>query len=71
MISKTEKSKVKLTINLKLQTQKVPALMDLSMSSPRGGGSGNPREFDCDAFQDGDFDLTSCINFDLSISKSR
>ena len=39
-------------------------LMHLSMSSPRGGGggSGNPREFDCDAYTQGeDFDLTSCI----------
>ena len=27
-----------------------------------GGGSGNTREFDCDAYpQGGDFDLTSCI----------
>ena len=29
---------------------------------PEGGGSGNPREFDRDAYpQGGDFDLTSCI----------
>ena len=36
-------------------------VMHLSMSSPRGG-SGNQREFDCDAYpQGGDFDLTSCI----------
>ena len=37
--------------------------MHLSMSSPGGGGSsGDPREFDCDAYpQGGDFDLTSCI----------
>ena len=25
-------------------------VMHLSMSSPRGGGAGNPREFDCDAY---------------------
>ena len=39
------------------------AFMHLSMSSPRGGGgSGNSREFDHDAYpQGGDFDLTSCI----------
>ena len=31
--------------------------MHLSMSSPRGGGLGNPREFDCDVYpQGGDFD---------------
>ena len=38
--------------------------MHLSMSSPRGrgGGSGNPRDFDRYAYpQGGDFDLTSCI----------
>ena len=40
--------------------------MHLSMSSPRGvggGGSGNPREFDCGVYpQGGDFDRTSCIS---------
>ena len=31
--------------------------MHLSMSSPRGEGSGNPREFDCDVHPQGeDFD---------------
>ena len=41
----------------------LPELMHLSVSSPRGGGggSGNPWEFDCDAYpQGGDFDGT-CI----------
>ena len=29
---------------------------------PEGGGSGNPREFDCGVYpQGGDFDRTSCI----------
>ena len=39
-------------------------VMHLSMSSPTkgGGGSGNPWEFDRDAYPQGeDFDLTSCI----------
>ena len=42
-------------------------VMHLSMSSPRGwgvggGGSGNPREFDCGVYpQGGDFDRTLCI----------
>ena len=38
-------------------------LMHLSMSSPRGGGgSGNPREFDCGVYPQGeDFDRISCI----------
>ena len=41
------------------------AFMHLSISSPRegwGGGSGNLRDFDRDAYpQGGDFHLTSCI----------
>ena len=41
------------TVNLEMTGM----IMHLSMSSPRGGGSGNPREFDCDAYpQGGDFD---------------
>ena len=39
--------------------------MHLSMSSPRGGGGGsvNPREFDCGVYpQGGDFDRTLCIS---------
>ena len=37
-------------------------VMHLSVSSPRGGRSGNPREFDCGIYpQGGDFDRTSCI----------
>ena len=36
--------------------------MHLSMSSPRGGGSGNPRDFDSGVYpQGGDFDRTLCI----------
>ena len=37
-------------------------IMHLSVSSPKGGGSGNLREFDCGVYpQGGDFDRTSCI----------
>ena len=52
-------------ILLRILAFKLLYLMHLSMSSPREGGrggSGNTREFDCDAYpQGGDFDLTSCI----------
>ena len=62
-VSTEYRTKVRFVISLSEAAAKfLYAPINVKPEGGWGGGSGNPREFDCDAYpQGGDFDLTSCI----------